>query len=75
MSMGFPRLAGSSAVTVPYPAAPAPQRLPDELGFLPNGLVAAYSANVRRPHRLGLVLISSVPVQAIWGMYSVPGQG
>ena len=32
-----------------------------------------HSASVIRPHRLGLVLMSRLPVQAICGMYSVPG--
>lgn len=35
----------------------------------------SYSASVTEPHRLGLLLIFRVPVQAIWGIYSVPGQG
>ena len=35
----------------------------------------SYSASVTLPHRLGVVLIFSVPVHAISGMYVVPGQG
>lgn len=43
--------------------------------FVPPDKGLFYSARVTLPHRLGLVLIFWVPVQASWGMYSVPGQG
>lgn len=34
-----------------------------------------YSAKVRRPHTLGFFSMAALPVQAIWGINSVPGQG
>lgn len=34
-----------------------------------------HSPKVTVPQRLGLVLIFRLPLQAICGMYSVPGQG
>jgi len=62
-------------------ALPPPREAGGSIGFIVLltlrllDRLCDYSAKVSRPHMLGLPSMRESPVQAIWGMYSVPGQG